>query len=173
MLSSRTRLNILVYSQPRKRKTQTLSIFLAQRSRGPERFSLFCRLYRLLVAVGLFAVACNPRQNTPLPTPTSPPTLNTSLWVDFPVVSANHSQAANVVINDTSGQPVAGVNVKGIYHTPDGNQVIDFPITDASGQTRVPLPLPAVNTPQTITLTVYVSGGGEWGRSVTSFEFQP
>ncbi len=123
--------------------------------------------------MGLFAVACKPHQNTPLPTPTSPPTLNTSLWVDFPVVSANYSQAANVVVSDTSGQPVTGANVQAIYHAPDGDQLIVFPITDASGQTRVPLPLPSVNSSQTITLTVYVSEGGEWGRSITSFEFQP
>jgi hypothetical protein len=132
---------------------------------------LFSRLYRLLLVVGLLASACD--QSTPTPTPTPLPTLNTSLWVDFPVVSANHSQAANVVVHDTSGQPVAGANVKGIYQTPNGTQVIDFPLTDTSGLARVPLPLPSVNSSQTITLTVYASEGGEWGQSVTSFEILP
>jgi hypothetical protein len=131
---------------------------------------LFSRLYRLLLVVGLLAYAC---ESTPTPTPTAVPTLNTSLWVDYPVVPSNHSQAANVVVSDTSGQRVAGATVKGVYQTPNGTQIIDFPLTDASGQTRVPLPLPAVSSSQTITLTVYVSEGGEWGQSVTSFEILP
>ncbi|MEK7324833.1 MAG: hypothetical protein AAB217_06200 [Chloroflexota bacterium] len=134
---------------------------------------MFSRLYRLLLVVGLLASACDPLESAPTPTPTALPTLNTSLWVDFPVVSANYSQAANVVVSDTSGQPIVGANVRGIYHTPNGDQVVVFPNTDASGLTRVPLPLPTVSTSQTITLTVYVSEGGEWGQSVTSFEILP
>lgn len=135
---------------------------------------MFSRLYRLLLIVGLLASACDPRKSTPIPTPTASPALNTSLWVDFPVVPANHSQAANVVVNDTSGQPVAGAVVIGVYHTPEGKkEFVYFPNTDANGLTRTPLDLPSVSTSQTITLTVVVDEGGEWGQSVTSFEILP
>ncbi|MBI3242896.1 MAG: hypothetical protein HYZ49_11440 [Chloroflexi bacterium] len=105
--------------------------------------------------------------------PTPPPTLNTSLWVDFPVASATYPQAANVVVNDVTGQPVAGAVVQGVYHTPDGDVTVYFPNTDADGRTRVPLELPTISATQTVTLTVYAVEGGKWGQGVTSFEVRP
>ncbi len=123
--------------------------------------------------MGLLAASCNFPTATPVATPTARPTLNISLWVDFPLVSAGYPQAANVVVSDQTGQPVAGAEVRGIYHTPDREEIVFFPTTDATGRTRIPLDLPSISTSQTFTLTVYIVENGEWGQSVTSFEVRP
>jgi len=139
-----------------------------------ELYPLIHRLCRLLILAGLWLVACT-APPAPTPTPTSTPTLNASLWVDYPIIHTGYQQAATVIVNDGAGKPVAGATVIGEIMTLEGKlETFYFPSTDDEGKSRMPLEiLTQVETSQVITLTVTTVEQDRWGKSNTSFQIIP
>lgn len=130
------------------------------------------RLTPVLVLIVTLSAACG--TSTPTPAPTPLPSLNTSLWVDYPAVPATHRQAANIAVNDPSGRPVPGATAIGIVESQGARQMINFPVTDAEGRARIALPLPTLASMQTFTITVrVVDTNGRWDEAVTTFDAYP
>lgn len=131
----------------------------------------------LLCSAGLAACQTTP---APAPTPTKVPTLNVSLWVDYPAISIalftskKYTQYANVTVTDVGGKPVAGVTVRGQCVFENGMKPIMFPVTDANGQARAPIDI----TPQTVvslhTISVIAIRNADWSSTaVTSYDVFP
>jgi hypothetical protein len=131
----------------------------------------------LLASVGLAACQTKP---APTPTPTTVPTLNVSLWVDYPVVSISlfnskkYYQYANVTVTDVSGKPVPGVTVIGQCAFTKGLTTVIFPVTNANGQARAPLALTPTNSESTHIITVTAIRNADWSlTATTSFDVYP
>lgn len=127
--------------------------------------SLTCLLAFLLTACG---------ESTPSPTPTAQPTLNASLWMDFPALRADGSQAANIVVNDPTGQPVPDATAVLIIHYNGYEEKLYFPVTGPDGRSRLAIQLPRIHSNTTFTATVrVVDSNGRWDEARTSFEVYP
>ena len=131
----------------------------------------------VLYSAGL--AACQPTP-APTPTPTTIPTLNVSLWVDYPVISVSlftskkYTQYANVTVTDVSGRPVAGVTVLGQSVSAKGLKPIMFPVTDANGQARAPLEISPLTATSTHTISVNAIRNADWSiTATTSFDVHP
>lgn len=111
---------------------------------------------------------------TPSPTPTAMPTLNASLWMDFPALPADGSQAANIAVNDPTGEPVPGATAILIIHYDGYEDKVIFPLTGADGRSRMAISLPRIRANTTFTATVtVVDSNGRWDEAWTSFEVYP
>lgn len=130
---------------------------------------------RLLFVVCVFASvlsACG--EPLPAPTPTARPTLNASLWMDFPALLADGSQTANISVNDPTGQPVPGATAVLVLHRDGWEEKMIFPLTGPDGRSRLAIPLPSISTRSTFTATVTVVDTlGRWDEAQTSFEVYP
>lgn len=127
-----------------------------------------------MMIVGLLALVSGCQSSpTTTPMPTSSPTLNAILWVDFPVIFGTAKQAANVIVTDRHGLPVPNAVVVGRYNTGNGWQTIVFPGTDDNGLARANFELPVFSAPQVVTVTVTAALNSEWDHSSTAFEVYP
>ncbi len=128
----------------------------------------------VLVVVGCaLVVSCG--SPTPTVVPTALPTLNASLWMDFPTLRAGQPQAANLAITDPSGQPVAGITAV-LVITADNYQPqqYHFPVTGNDGLTRVGVTLPVVTSKTTFTVKVVaVDSKGGSDEAVAAFDLYP
>lgn len=138
-----------------------------------------CYIVLILILCSGSLAACQPTP-APAPTPTTIPTLNVSLWVDYPVVSIalftskKYTQYANVTVTDVSGKPVAGVTVLGQSVFAKGMKAIMFPVTDANGQARAPLEISPSTTVSTYTISVNAIRNADWSiTAVTSYDVHP
>ena len=132
------------------------------------------------ITLFLYSASLAACQIAPAPTPTKTPTLNVSLWVDYPVVSIalftskKYTQYANVTVTDVSGKPVAGVTVVGQCVFSKGLQPIMFPVTDAKGQARVLLQISPQTILSTHTISVTAIRNADWSITViTSYDVHP
>lgn len=126
-----------------------------------------------IILLALLVTACGPSAPPP---PTSAPTLVTSVWMDFPVVTPDYPQGATVLVRDADMNPVRGATVTGELTTEAGTQQILFPVTDADGLTHAAsIPLPPVTRPTAYTITVTATRMNDagWGLANATFEARP
>jgi len=109
-----------------------------------------------------------------------PPTLNISLWIDYPVVSIalftakKYTQYANVIVSDANGKFVAGATVRGQCVSTKGMIAVIFPVTDANGQARAPIDITSMTLTSTHTLSVTALHNADWSiTAITSFDVIP
>jgi hypothetical protein len=94
--------------------------------------------------------------------------------MDFPALHADGSQAANLAVNDPTGQPVAGVTAVLVIHFDGNEEKMVFPLTGPDGRSRLAIPLPSITASTVFTATVtVVDSHGRWDEARTSFEVYP
>lgn len=127
-----------------------------------------------IILLALLVTACG--SSTASPPATAAPTLVTSVWMDFPVITPDYPQGATVLVRDADMNPVSGATVTGELTTEAGTQRILFPVTDADGLTHTAsIPLPPVTRPTAyiITVTATRMNDAGWGVANATFEARP
>ena len=94
--------------------------------------------------------------------------------MDYPALHIGQAQSANIVVNDSAGQPVPGATVIMTIEAANYSETHHFRLTDSNGRSRLAIPLPPVTTSQTFTVTVRVQDSyGRWDGGSASFEVYP